>query len=65
MRAGAPWRDVRARYGPWGRVHDLLRRCRRDGTWSRMVTRLPRAWPQWSSLGPSASKAWATARLSS
>ncbi|MGA5561645.1 transposase [Streptomyces platensis] len=41
-RAGAPWRDVPARYGPWRRVHGLLRRCRRDGTWSR--TRHPREW---------------------
>ncbi|MEU3988515.1 transposase [Streptomyces platensis] len=44
MRAGAPWRDVPARYGPWGRVHDLFRRRQRDGTWSRIVTRLPREW---------------------
>ncbi|WP_330317906.1 transposase [Streptomyces platensis] len=50
MRAGAPWRDVPARYGPWGRVHDLFRRRQRDGTWSRIVTRLPREWlsgPRW------------------
>lgn len=26
VRTGVPWRDMRAEYGPWGRVYDLLRR---------------------------------------
>ncbi|WP_345681482.1 transposase [Streptosporangium roseum] len=39
-RAGTPWRDVPERYGPWGRVYDLFRRCQRDGNWQRIFTRL-------------------------
>jgi hypothetical protein len=31
-RAGAPWRDVPERYGPWDRAYDLFRRWQRDGT---------------------------------
>ncbi|MER6568998.1 hypothetical protein ABT288_23145 [Streptomyces sp. NPDC001093] len=27
-------------YGPWGRIHDLFRRCQRDGTWHQVLTRL-------------------------
>ncbi|WP_354671541.1 transposase [Streptomyces sp. SRF1] len=38
-RAGAPWRDVPERYGPWDRVYDLFRRWQRDGTWAGIVTR--------------------------
>ncbi|MDQ1051393.1 transposase [Streptomyces sp. V4I2] len=33
-RAGAPWRDVPERYGPWDRIYDLFRRWQRDGTGS-------------------------------
>ncbi|MFD6420828.1 transposase [Streptomyces sp. NPDC060198] len=40
VRTGVPWRDVPAAYGPWGRIHDLFRRWRRDGTWHRILTRL-------------------------
>ncbi|WP_328835625.1 IS5 family transposase [Streptomyces europaeiscabiei] len=32
-RAGAPWRDVPERYGPWETVYGLFRRWQRDGTW--------------------------------
>ncbi|MCY0927983.1 IS5 family transposase [Streptomyces sp. H27-H1] len=39
-RAGAPWRDVPERYGPWDRVYDLFRRWQRDGTWQRIFERL-------------------------
>ncbi|MCY0924489.1 MULTISPECIES: IS5 family transposase [unclassified Streptomyces] len=39
-RAGAPWRDVPERYGPWDRVYDLFRRWQRDGIWQRMFERL-------------------------
>ncbi|MFE2971427.1 IS5 family transposase [Streptomyces sp. NPDC059340] len=39
-RAGAPWRDVPERYGPWDRVYDLFRRWQLDGTWAQIVTRL-------------------------
>ncbi|MEV0494812.1 transposase [Streptomyces atratus] len=36
-RAGAPWRDVPERYGPWETVYGLFRRWQRDGTWHRIV----------------------------
>ncbi|MGV9868934.1 transposase [Rhodococcus koreensis] len=29
IRAGTPWRDVSARYGPWQTVYGLLRRWQR------------------------------------
>src|SRR5262249_57579323 len=40
VRAGAPWRDVPERYGPWQSVYGLFRRWQRDGTWRTMVTAL-------------------------
>ena len=40
IRAGAPWRDVPERYGPWQSVYGLFRRWQRDGTWARLVTAL-------------------------
>ncbi|MGX1854257.1 IS5 family transposase [Streptomyces sp. NPDC055299] len=39
VRTGIPWRDIPAKYGPWGRVYDLFRRWQRDGTWHRVRTR--------------------------
>jgi transposase len=39
-RAGAPWRDVPQRYGPWDRAYDLFRRWQRDGTWKRIFVQL-------------------------
>ncbi|MER8162943.1 IS5 family transposase [Streptomyces sp. NPDC094472] len=39
-RAGAPWRDVPERYGPWGTVYGLFRRWQRDGTWHRIFGQL-------------------------
>src|SRR5213078_1487341 len=39
-RAGAPWRDTPARYGPWQTVYGLFRRWQRDGTWQRILTQL-------------------------
>ena len=39
-RAGAPWRDVPARYGPWQTVYGLFRRWQRDGTWKRILAQL-------------------------
>ncbi|MGS2591061.1 IS5 family transposase [Streptomyces hebeiensis] len=39
-RAGAPWRDVPKRYGPWGTVYGLFRRWQRDGTWHRIFGQL-------------------------
>jgi len=40
VRTGAPWRDVPARYGPWGSVYGLFRCWQRAGTWRTMVTAL-------------------------
>jgi transposase len=40
VRAGAPWRDVPDRYGPWQSVYGLFRRWQRDGTWRTMVAAL-------------------------
>jgi transposase len=39
-RAGAPWRDVPERYGPWETVYGLFRRWQRDGTWHRIYGQL-------------------------
>lgn len=38
-----PWRHVPERYGPWGRVYDLFRRRRRDGTRAQILTPLQAA----------------------
>jgi transposase len=40
VRAGAPWRDMPAAYGPWQTVYGLFRRWQRDGTWARILTAL-------------------------
>ncbi|MGW3156485.1 IS5 family transposase [Streptomyces sp. NPDC001089] len=40
VRTGVPWRDIPVEYGPWGRVYDLFRRCRRSGTWHQIFTGL-------------------------
>ncbi|MGW9455254.1 IS5 family transposase [Streptomyces sp. R527F] len=40
VRTGVPWRDVPVEYGPWSRIYDLFRRCQRNGTWPRILTRL-------------------------
>jgi transposase len=40
VRAGSPWRDVPARYGPWQTVYGLFRRWQRDGTWARILAGL-------------------------
>ncbi len=34
-RAGAPWRDLPAEYGPWQSAYGLFRRRHFDGTWPR------------------------------
>jgi transposase len=39
-RAGAPWRDVPAGYGPWRTVYGLFRRWQRDGTWPEILAAL-------------------------
>jgi transposase len=40
LHAGAPWRDIPSRYGPWQTVYDRFRRWRLDGTWMRILTYL-------------------------
>ena len=40
VRAGAPWRDVPERYGPWQTVYGLFRRWQRAGTWREILTAL-------------------------
>jgi transposase len=40
VRAGCPWRDVPACYGPWQSVYGLFRRWQRAGVWARVVTGL-------------------------
>lgn len=40
VRTGVPWRDVPVDCGPRDRVYDLFRRWQRNGTWSRILTRL-------------------------
>lgn len=40
VRAGAPWRDVPACYGPWSAVYALFRRWQRNGTWARLLSAL-------------------------
>jgi transposase len=36
LRAGAPWRDLPARYGPWSTVACRFRRWRLAGVWDRL-----------------------------
>jgi transposase len=40
VRAGCPWRDVPACYGPWQTVYGLFRRWQRDGTWRMILVAL-------------------------
>ncbi|CAL9328250.1 hypothetical protein SUDANB120_00017 [Streptomyces sp. enrichment culture] len=37
FRAGAAWRDVPERYGPWATLHTHFRRWAMDGTFDRMM----------------------------
>ena len=37
IRAGAAWRDVPARYGPWQSLYSRFRRWALDGTFTRML----------------------------
>jgi transposase len=37
LRAGAPWRDVPDRCGPWKTAHERLRRWTMDGTWQQIL----------------------------
>ena len=40
VRAGCPWRDVPACYGPWQTIYGLFRRWQRDGTWMKILVAL-------------------------
>ena len=37
LRAGAPWRDLPAEYGPWSTVASRFYRWRTQGVWDRML----------------------------
>lgn len=40
IRAGAPWREIPERYGPWQNAYGLFRSWSRDGTWARILSAL-------------------------
>ncbi len=40
LHAGAPWRDIPRRYGPWQTIYERFTRWRRDGTWAHILTHL-------------------------
>jgi transposase len=37
VRAGCPWRDLPAEYGPWKTAYNRHRRWSGDGTWERIL----------------------------
>ena len=42
VRAGDPWRDLPARFGPWQTVYNRHRRWSGDGTWEAILGELQR-----------------------
>ena len=40
LRAGVPWRDLPAEFGPWQTVWKRHKRFCTDGTWDKILTRL-------------------------
>jgi transposase len=40
VRAGDPWRDLPARFGPWQTVYNRHRRWSGDGTWEKILAQL-------------------------
>ena len=40
LHTGAPWRDLPERYGKWNTVYRRFQRWRRDGTWTRVFSKL-------------------------
>lgn len=40
LRAGAPWRDLPERYGPWQTVYSRFRRWHAAGVWARALAAL-------------------------
>lgn len=43
LHAGAPWRDLPDRFGPWQTAYHRFNQYRKDGTWDRVVEALQRA----------------------
>lgn len=43
VRAGAPWRDLPAEFGPWQTVYDYFNRWCSDGTLAKVLQSLKRA----------------------
>jgi hypothetical protein len=42
LRAGAPWRDLPERYGPWPTVNSCFQRWRAVGIWDRLFAVIQR-----------------------
>lgn len=40
LKAGAPWRDLPERFGPWKTVYNRFRRWQQDRTWDRLMSEL-------------------------
>ncbi len=43
VRAGAPWRDLPERYGPYTTVYNRYNRWRKAGVWGRLLEALAKA----------------------
>jgi transposase len=43
LRAGAPWRNMRERYGPHTSAYNRFNRCRRAGLWDRLMDAMVQA----------------------
>jgi transposase len=43
LRAGAPWRDLPSRYGPYTTAYNRFNRWRKDGVWDRLMDAVTKA----------------------
>ena len=43
LRAGAPWRDLPRRYGPYTTAYNRFNRWRKDGIWDRLMDAVVKA----------------------
>lgn len=43
LRAGAPWRDLPNRYGPYTTAYNRFRRWRKAGVWDRLMDAITKA----------------------
>jgi transposase len=43
LRAGAPWRDLPGRYGPYTTAYNRFNRWRKDGIWDRLMDAIVKA----------------------